>query len=37
MTYIVMNRFQVTEGHEGEFEELWLSRESFVFFPLVSS
>ncbi|MEE9240357.1 MAG: antibiotic biosynthesis monooxygenase [bacterium] len=30
MTYIVMNRFQVTEGHEGEFEELWLSRESFL-------
>lgn len=30
MSYIVMNRFQVTEGREEDFEELWRTRESFL-------
>ncbi len=30
MSYIVMNRFQVAEGRESEFEELWRTRESFL-------
>lgn len=30
MSYIVMNRFQVAEGREREFEELWRRRESYL-------
>ncbi len=26
--YLTMNRFEVTEGREKEFEEIWLSRDS---------
>ncbi|MBW2282878.1 MAG: antibiotic biosynthesis monooxygenase [Deltaproteobacteria bacterium] len=26
--YIAMNRFQITPGHEQDFEELWRSRDS---------
>ena len=28
--YIVMNRFQVTEGREEDFEELWRTRDSYL-------
>ncbi|HJP13344.1 MAG: antibiotic biosynthesis monooxygenase [Nitrospinota bacterium] len=28
--YIVMNRFQVAEGREGEFEEIWRTRDSYL-------
>ncbi len=28
--YIVMNRFQITEGREDEFEEIWRSRDSYL-------
>lgn len=28
MSYIAMNRFQVKDGHEAAFEEMWRSRES---------
>lgn len=28
--YIAMNRFKVTPGQEAGFEELWMSRESFL-------
>jgi heme-degrading monooxygenase HmoA len=28
--YIAMNRFQVTAGREGEFEEVWRSRETYL-------
>jgi heme-degrading monooxygenase HmoA len=30
MMYIVMNRFQITEGREKEFEEIWRNRESYL-------
>ncbi len=26
--FIAMNRFQIAEGHEDDFEELWRSRDS---------
>lgn len=28
--YIVMNRFQIAEGRENEFEEIWRTRESYL-------
>ena len=28
--YIVMNRFQVAEGREEEFEEIWRTRDSYL-------
>ena len=28
--FIAMNRFQITPGHEGVFEELWRQRESYL-------
>lgn len=26
--YIAMNRFRINKGHEGDFEQVWLTRES---------
>ncbi len=28
--FIAMNRFKVSKGREGEFEEMWLTRESYL-------
>jgi len=28
--FIAMNRFRVAPGREGDFEELWLSRDSHL-------
>ena len=28
--FIAMNRFQIAEGHEEDFEELWRSRDSHL-------
>jgi len=26
--YIAMNRFRINKGHEGDFEQVWLTRET---------
>jgi heme-degrading monooxygenase HmoA len=28
--FIAMNRFRIAPGHEGDFEELWRNRESYL-------
>ena len=28
--FIAMNRFRIALGHEGDFEELWRNRESYL-------
>ena len=28
--YIAMNRFRIALGHEGDFEELWRNRDSYL-------
>jgi len=28
--YIAMNRFKIAEGHEKDFEKIWVDRQSFL-------